>query len=164
MINNPCWGLRWGMMMDLLCCTLLWEQQWVRWSGMEEIRWLCPPRRSLSPRWPCEAAAPLRSPPITSHSPPQSKPIFTCSLAVTEDLQSLLFYFFSNTKCFGPWDVKWVVSSPQLAKILPLTPVSHLQELSPPVARGWGNTHQHRRHGRLWRVGNTQYNTSILRK
>jgi len=61
-VNSLCSGATlMGGMMDSAHCILLWEQQWVRWSSRQEIRWLRPPCRSLSPHHPCVAAAPLLS-------------------------------------------------------------------------------------------------------
>lgn len=72
-------------MMDFMHSALSWEQQWARWNGRTEIRWFCPPRRSLSPRCPSDTAAPLLSIwGLSSHNPllsaPEWKPTYSLTV------------------------------------------------------------------------------------
>lgn len=114
---------------------LLWEQQWVRWSGRQEIRWLCPPHRSLSPRQPSDAAAPLLSIcRLPSRNLPLNSQLRTC-IHIQSDctikfmVTVRLFFFFFLLICLGrchmlramlvevpPYD-PWVTSTSFLALV-----------------------------------------------
>lgn len=139
---------------DQSCAILLWEQQWVRWSGRQEIRWLCPPHRSLSPRQPSDAAAPLLSICcLPSRNLPLNSQLKTC-IHIQSDctikfmVTVRLFFFFSfhlpwkmsHASCYACW-------SPTLR------PVSYLDELSRPGSWGSGNGHRCSRY-RRWQIGN----------
>lgn len=148
-------------MMNFVRRILLWEQRWVRWSGREEIRWLCPPRRSLRPRRPSDAAASLLS---ISGLPSRNLPHSSRAKTYIH-MQSVLYckiyshcWTLKHTICVMPWGRKCVVRpillSPSAGKGLALTPVSHLDEPSLLVAWGWGNGHQCSRH-RCWRTTDT---------
>lgn len=163
--NNPSLRLKViGCRMDLVHCALLWERQWVRWSGRQEIRWLCPPRGSLSPRRGSDAAAPLLSIcSLPSHYLPLSSGVETCIRAQSDSTVGFALTVWlwklhpwhmrlhaprQEVSCQSRPPVLWTGQGPTLA------PVSHPDELSLSLASSCGFRHHYGRH-RRWQIANS---------
>lgn len=154
--------------MDFVHCILWWEQQWVRWSGRQEIRWLCPPHRSLSPRRPSDAAAPLLSIcSLPSRYLPLGSRVETC--VFTYSLDCTVEFIVT----VWLWKLQYATSRLEAGGVLSVPssfPLSRSRSRLNTVAvilmrcllllpRGWGYRHQCGRHRRwqIWNADNMQF-------